>query len=394
MAELIHLIYCSAAEKPFSKSELADLLDGARRHNAESGITGMLLYAEGSFFQVLEGEPAALESLYEYIDRDKRHQKITVIIREPIASRSFSDWTMGYADISPAELDEIVGTNDYLTQGDSFINIGPGRARKLMSAFKQGRWRSALGNNEPQVKADVYPELKPNTDFKFAYQPIIDAGTRTVFSYEALIRGPKGESAETVLKQLNPAGAHMFHEQSRVAALETAAQLGLSARINLNFLPSNLGFSPTAVTSILKAALDNHIRPEQIVLEILESDIIQNYGDFATAMNQYRASGLSFAIDDFGAGYAGLNLLAEFQPDFIKIDMHLVRGIENNGPRQAIIRGIARTCLDLGIDIVAEGVETVAEYHWFRNEGIELFQGYLFARPELEVLTSVFELPG
>jgi len=88
-----------------------------------------------------------------------------------------------------------------------------------------------------------------------------------------------------------------------------------------------------------------------------------------------------FAIDDFGAGHAGLNLLAEFQPDLLKLDLRLVRNIERNGPKQAIVRGIRRTCTDLGIEIIAEGVESKDEYRWFRDEGVKLFQGYLFARP-------------
>lgn len=73
--------------------------------------------------------------------------------------------------------------------------------------------------------------------------------------------------------------------------------------------------------------------------------------------------------------------------------MNLVRGIERNGPRQAILRGIARTCLDLGIDLIAEGVETVEEYAWFRAEGIELFQGFLLAKPVFDRLSTDFYLP-
>ena len=99
--------------------------------------------------------------------------------------------------------------------------------------------------------------------------------------------------------------------------------------------------------------------------------------------------GVQFAIDDFGAGYAGLNLLADFQPDTLKLDMSLVRDVESKGPRQAIVRGVIRTCQDLGIDIVAEGVESLGEYGWLRCEGISLYQGYLFARPAFRALPEV-----
>jgi EAL domain-containing protein (putative c-di-GMP-specific phosphodiesterase class I) len=93
---------------------------------------------------------------------------------------------------------------------------------------------------------------------------------------------------------------------------------------------------------------------------------------------------MQVAIDDFGAGFSGLNLLAEFQPDMIKLDMNLLRHIESRSPRQSIVRAIITVCNDLGIDVVAEGVETADEFSWLENEGVRLFQGYLFARPEFE----------
>ena len=94
------------------------------------------------------------------------------------------------------------------------------------------------------------------------------------------------------------------------------------------------------------------------------------------------------AIDDFGAGYAGLNLLAEFQPDIVKLDMALVRGIDTNLPRQAIIAGILGICRMLNVRVIGEGIETVGEMQTLRDLGVELMQGYLFARPAFEELPS------
>jgi len=393
MTNLIHLIYCSAAARSFSREELAALLSRARANNARLGITGMLLHIEGSFFQVLEGAPDAVDGLFDAIRRDARHRQLTVIIREPVAARTFGEWTMGYADITPAELDGIVGANDFYAGGESFTRLGEGRAKKLLAAFRDGRWRSALSdrNAAPDTASRPAPESPPR--FTFAFQPIIHAPSRSVFSYEALLRGRTGEPAATVLQAVRPAGASAFNEQCRLTAIDLAVRLGITTRLNLNFMPSDLKMSPTAVTSLLEAARRGSIPSGRIILEILESDIIEGIEDFAAAINAYRASGLTFAIDDFGSGYAGLNLLAEFQPDFVKLDMQIVRGIESRGPRQAIVRGILRTCRDLGIDVVAEGVETPDEYAWFRSEGIELFQGFLFARPGLECLPTDYHVP-
>lgn len=125
-----------------------------------------------------------------------------------------------------------------------------------------------------------------------------------------------------------------------------------------------------------------------MILEVTEGEIIHDADGFARSLNAYRSHGLKLAIDVFGAGYAGLNLLADFQPDIVKLDMHLVRGIYSKAPRQAIVRAVLQACADLGLDVIAEGVETAAEFHWFRRLGVILFQGYLFGRPAFERLPS------
>lgn len=394
MSSLIQLVYCSAATRPFDRDAFARLLSGAREHNGRIGVTGMLLFADGSFFQVLEGPPEVVDALFEHIRHDPRHERVTVIIREVIARRAFADWTMGFAHLSAPDLDGLLGVNDVFDRGESLDRLGPGRARKLLGAFLEGRWRSALGGAgrpEPQpTEPAPVPAFPQHT---FAFQPIVDATNRTVFCHEALIRGPAGESASEVLSRVPPASSHRFDQVSHVAAIELAARLGLSTRVSLNFLPLGLQDSPEAITSVVAAARRCGLRPDQIVVEILEREIIRDRAAFLASVDGHRGEGVSFAIDDFGAGYAGLNLLADFQPEVVKLDMDLVRGIHGNGPRQAIVRGILRTCLDLGIDVVAEGVETPDEYDWLRREGITLFQGNLLARPAFEELASTPFLP-
>lgn len=102
-------------------------------------------------------------------------------------------------------------------------------------------------------------------------------------------------------------------------------------------------------------------------------------------------SGTVIAIDDFGAGYSGLNLLADIQPDWIKLDMYLLRNIEQHGARQSIVKAICSVCLDLGIDVLAEGVETLEELRFLEKLDISLYQGYFFAKPGFETLPTVSE---
>jgi blue light- and temperature-responsive anti-repressor len=223
-------------------------------------------------------------------------------------------------------------------------------------------------------------------DVSFAFQPIVSIESRTVFAYEALVRGPSNESAGAVFDSVAPSHLHSFDRDVRAQAIGLAASLGLKVGLSLNFLPQTLASLPDAISSTLDAVRKAGLSPRNIFLEVTEGELIRDLVGFSKAINQYRASGMQLVIDDFGAGYAGLNLLADFQPDVIKIDMHLVHEIDSKGPRQAIVRAVIQASSDLGIEIIAEGVETQAEYKWFKRAGVKLFQGYLFGRPEFESL--------
>jgi hypothetical protein len=104
----------------------------------------MLLYTEGSFFQVLEGVPDAVEALYARIELDPRHEQVTRIVTEAIPDKSFAQWTMGFSQVSREELALISGTNDFFGGSSCFLGLDSGRAKKLLSAFREGRWRKTL----------------------------------------------------------------------------------------------------------------------------------------------------------------------------------------------------------------------------------------------------------
>jgi EAL domain-containing protein (putative c-di-GMP-specific phosphodiesterase class I) len=225
--------------------------------------------------------------------------------------------------------------------------------------------------------------------FTFAFQPIVDAKARKVFSYEALVRGPCNEPAYKIIEKASKDGLGVFDQKARPQAISLAARLGIGCQLNLNFIPQTLYSSEESIRATLEAAKKAQLPIERIVLEITEREIIVDQGRFAELINEYRGLGLKVAIDDFGAGYSGLNLLSNFQPDQIKLDMALIRGIECHGARQAIVRAIGQVCVELGIDVIAEGVETVEEYSWLESAGLQLFQGYLFAMPAFEAFPQV-----
>ena len=228
-----------------------------------------------------------------------------------------------------------------------------------------------------------------NSQFTYAFQPIVDISAGSIISYEALIRGVKNEPAHHILKEIAPSKMTWFDGHSRSQAVALAAQLGIDCQVNLNVMPQTLAASDSALQSTLDTAHQCGFALDRLVLEITEQGILEDLKHVGDQLNEYRGLGIGLAIDDFGAGYSGLNLLAQFQPDQIKIDMNLVRGIAGDGPRQAIVRAISQVCFDLGIEVIAEGVETLEEFEWFAEHGVELYQGYLFAKPGFECLPPV-----
>lgn len=226
-------------------------------------------------------------------------------------------------------------------------------------------------------------------DVSMAYQPIVDCDDGSVFAYEALVRGVNGEPAGQILERVTDENRFAFDQRCRMRAVETAAALGLTTKLSINFMP-NAVYEPTrCLQTTLSAAARAGFPVEQIIFEATEEDRVRDPGRLKTILSTYRHHGFLTAIDDFGSGYAGLNLLADFQPDIIKLDMVLVRGIDANRARQAIIGGIMNIARLLGIRVIAEGVETRAEFETLRTAGVSLMQGYLFAKPGFQCLPPV-----
>ncbi|QHI97371.1 EAL domain-containing protein [Xylophilus rhododendri] len=225
--------------------------------------------------------------------------------------------------------------------------------------------------------------------FTMAFQPIVDVRTREVFAQEALVRGPNGESAWSILSQVTAQNRYSFDQACRVKAIEWAARLDFKSRLSINFLP-NAVYEPAACIKLtLKTAERVGFPIEQIMFEVTEGEKSADLGHLRKIYADYKKRGFITAIDDFGSGYACLGMLAEFVPDVIKIDMNLIRDIDSNHVKRTLVRNITRVAEDLDITLIAEGVETAAEYAVLADLGIHLFQGYLFARPAFEAQAEV-----
>jgi EAL domain-containing protein (putative c-di-GMP-specific phosphodiesterase class I) len=226
-------------------------------------------------------------------------------------------------------------------------------------------------------------------DFTMAFQPIIDSESGEVFAHEALVRPVGGGSAYEVLSQITAENRYAFDQACRVKAISLAAALGMRSLLNINFLP-NAVYQPAAcIRATLEAATRTGFPLTQIVFEVTEDERSRDAKHLMAIFTEYRRHGMRTAIDDFGAGHSGLNLLAQFQPDIVKIDMALTRDIHTDRVRRTITRSIAQMCAQLGITVIAEGIESLDEALCLRDLGIHLLQGYYFARPQIEALPPI-----
>lgn len=391
---LTTLIYRSQTDEPWTSAALTDLVDAACLKNIELGVTGILLFNGRVFFQVLEGKENILDLLFNQIRSDFRHHAVVELMRDYTAARRFPDTGMRLFDLRSQDIctvtDEVFGPTggareglprddrvfrfmaDFITEGCRYL---------LPPEFRSTCWK--MEGREHSFPGPA-PVFRQETPCRFALQPIVDPLAGEVVSYEALIRSPSGGSPDALFASLPAERHYHFDLISKVWALARAYGPEMETRtLAVNLLPGSLYTVTGAVRYLRRLLRRYNLRPEQLIIEVTESEIITCFDDFFRVLKQLREVGIGLAIDDFGAGYSGLSLLTKFQPDRIKIDMTLVRDIHLSGAKQAIVMSVIQCCTDLKITIVAEGVETLEEWCWLQSAGIRLFQGFLFSRPQM-----------
>ena len=237
--------------------------------------------------------------------------------------------------------------------------------------------------------------VEPPFAFTMAFQPIVDVEGRRVFGYEALVRGLEGQGAGSMLAQVTEKNRYAFDQNCRVKAITLASQLGLprtGAMLSINFMPGAV-YSPAACIQLtLKTAAACGFPLQKLVFEITEGEEVRDRTHLRNIVGEYRRHGFKVALDDFGAGFCGLNLLADFPADIIKLDMELTRNLEQRPAALIIVKQMVELSRALGSILIAEGIETLQEFHALRRCGIRFMQGYLFAKPAVEALPT-FSFP-
>ncbi|HII3476046.1 TPA: diguanylate phosphodiesterase [Citrobacter braakii] len=396
---LTTIIYRSHLREDAPLKALEDMVTAANIKNRRSDVTGILLFNGHHFFQLLEGPEEQVKEIYRCICNDPRHHNIVELMCDYAPARRFGNVGMELFDLQKHERNDVLqavlnkGTSKFqLTYDDRALQF----FRTFVLATEKSSyfeipapdyWSFITDNTCTILDESTLPS---DTDFSFAFQPIIDPMSQRVIALEALIRGKDGETPATYFDKFKPEDVYTADLQSKKTAFAMASALGLNHKmLSVNLLPMTLVNRPDAVSFLINEIATHGLVPEQIIVEFTESEVISRFDTFAQAVKSLKAAGICVAIDHFGAGFAGLQLLSRFQPDRIKISRELITDVHKSGPRQAIIQAIIKCCASLEIMISAVGVEKPEEWMWLESAGIEIFQGNLFARACLNGTPSV-----
>ena len=255
------------------------------------------------------------------------------------------------------------------------------RLHKMAQLKREALTLAGLLDTSPDDREALGARFARATELLWtAFQPIVSWQDRKVFGYEALLRSdePTFANPGKFLEAAEQLGkVHELGRSVRTKVADAASQVPVETALFVNLHSADLN--------------DEHLRDpysalsrvaHRVVLEVPERASLDSVRDAPLKVKALKGMGFRIAVDDLGTGYAGLTSFTSLEPDIVKIDMSLIRGIDAQPKKQSIVRSMKNLCDDLGMLVVAEGVETPAERDTLLGLGYNLLQGYLFARPE------------
>lgn len=260
------------------------------------------------------------------------------------------------------------------------------RERVFHEAIEDARRMAQGGIDLEAVKlSSIFRSIIRNGQIRMLFQPIYDFKNGTVMAWEALARGPRGSEFESpaILFDFAEQFGQLFalEQACRAKAVETVGSLATGQHLFLNIHPRTVvdpTFAPGKTLELLEA---HGLSPEDIVFEITERHCIKDFTSFHKTLDHYRSQGFRIAVDDAGTGYSGLSTVAALKPDFIKVDMSLVRDVDKDPVRRALMETMVTLAGRIGSEIIAEGIETKGEARALTEIGVHYGQGYYLSRP-------------
>ncbi len=253
--------------------------------------------------------------------------------------------------------------------------------RLIESTLGDARFRQERSRRD---RAGMLDKILLEQTVTTVFEPIVRLATHEVLGYEALSRGPAGTGLETPLALFRT--AELFDREyeldslCRRRALANARGIDSEQLLFLNILPTCIQDPDFQAAHVRETLAVLGLRPSNLVLEISERQAISNFPIFREAIDHFSGLGFRIALDDTGSGFSSLEAALELQPDFLKIDMSLVRSIEDSPEKQEVLRGLQSLSARMGSHVIAEGIETAEELAAIAGLGIEFGQGFFLGR--------------
>ena len=222
---------------------------------------------------------------------------------------------------------------------------------------------------------------------KTLFQPIILGKTGEIYGYEALSRGimRDGElmSPDVLFKSAKEMDLMFFLDRvCREASIRAAAKHGIKEKLFINFVPTAIYEPSLCLQSTAKVLNEENIREDQVVFEVVETERVEDFQHLNKILDYYKNQGYRTALDDIGSGFSNIDSLMKLRPDYMKIDMAIIREIHLKEENQHRLDEFIENGKKIGLMVLAEGVETQEEYDYLKKREVDLFQGYLFGKPE------------
>ncbi len=296
-------------------------------------------------------------------------------------------------------------------EGESFVSIDipehqlSGYCRELETAYTSVE-RDAIralfvaGDREPTIadflQADTLNRIAARASagllvetlgsyLTCAFQPIVDATSLEIFGHEGLLRTLPGAPLKSPAEIFRIAGAADLLPHTDLAARRTviaaAAEAAIMTRLFINFVPSSIYDPKSCLRSTIAAVDAFGLSHDRVVFEVVESEEVADPQYLLDILRTYRQAGFKVALDDLGSGFSSLNLLHMLRPDFVKLDIALVHGIDRDPFKAMLAAKIIEAARALEMTVIAEGIETAQELRWLRDNGAHLLQGFYLARP-------------
>jgi diguanylate cyclase (GGDEF)-like protein len=229
-------------------------------------------------------------------------------------------------------------------------------------------------------------DILDKRDLSALFQPVIDLSNGTILGFEGLIRGPADNPLHSPANLFGAAreqGLTFEIEMlSRQVVMESFAAQDLPGKLFLNVSPDVLTHPSFKNEQTLVYLKNLGIDPERVIIEVTENQPTFDFANMRNALLYYRSKGFKIALDDLGEGFSSLRLWSELRPEYVKVDMHFVQGVNSDPLKQQFLKSIQSIALSSGTQVIAEGIETAAEFRTVHDIGIAGGQGYFIARPD------------